>query len=146
MSTPCSGQESDPPPKDLSAERVRVLAAEDPGVQPENQADHFPREIAAQAAQAQVALLSVSRVTSQTNGFVLERRQTLALEATRPQLLNFLRSLAESNSVLRVGDLSVRPNPDRTRLAANVVVVGHYRLHPAEGLKRRSCWKPITRY
>ncbi len=133
MSTPCFGQESDPPPKDLSAERVRVLAAEDPGVQPEYQADRFPNEIAAQAAQAPVALRSVSRVTSQTNGFVLERRQTLALEATRPQFLKFLRSLAESNSVLRVRDLSARPNPDRTRLVANVVVVGHYRLQLSGG-------------
>ena len=131
MSTPCSGQESDPRPNDLSAERVRALAAGDPGVQPANQADHFPREIGAQAAQAQVALLSASRVTSQTNGFVLETRRTLALEAERPQLLNFLRNLAESNSVLRVRDLSVRPNPDGTRLAANVMVVDHYRLQPS---------------
>jgi hypothetical protein len=77
--------------------------------------------------------VSNSRVTSQTNAFVLERRQTLALEATGPHLLNFLRSLAESNSVLRVRDLSFRPNPDRTRLAANVVVVGNYRLQPSGG-------------
>jgi hypothetical protein len=64
---------------------------------------------------------------------VLERRQTLALEATAPQLLNFLRRLAESNSVLRVRDLSVRPNPERTRFEASVKVVGHYHLQPNGG-------------
>jgi hypothetical protein len=130
MSIPCSGQTSGPAPKGLSAERVQVLAAEDPGVQPEDQADRFPRDIAVQADLAQVKLRSASRVTSQTNAFVLERRQTLALEATGPQFLKFFRSLAESNSVLRVRDLSLRPVPDHTGFAANVVVVGHYRLQP----------------
>lgn len=131
MSIPCSGRASDPTPKDLSAERIQVLVAEDPGILPEHQADQFPGAIFVPAAAAQVAILSGSRVTSQTNALVCEKRQTLALEATRPQLMDFLRSLTESNSVLRVRDLALRPNPDRTRLAANVVVVGHYRLQPS---------------
>ena len=131
MSIPCTIQAAEPTPKGLSAERIQVLASEDPGVLPEDQADRFPNAIMSQAAAAHVAILSTSRVTSQTNALVCEKQQTLALEATGPQLLNFLRSLAESNSVLRVRDLSLRPNPDRTRLAANLMVVGHYRLKPS---------------
>jgi hypothetical protein len=126
-----SGQASDPSPKDLSEERVQVLAVEDPGVLPVDQADRFSNAIFAQAAAAQVAIRSGSRTTSQSNGLICEKRQTLALDATRPQFLNFLRSFAESNSVLRVRDLSLRPNPDRTRLVANVKVIGHYRLQPS---------------
>jgi hypothetical protein len=133
LSIPCSGQTVDPTPNGLSAERVRVLATEDPGVLPEDQADRFPNAIFAEAAAAQVAIRSASRVTTQTNAFVLERRQTMALEATGAQFLNFLRSLAQSNSVLRVRDLAFRPNPDRTRLVAQVKVVGHYRLQPSGG-------------
>lgn len=128
MTIPCSGQATDPTPKDLSAERIQLLVAEDPGILPEDQADRLARAIFAQAAAAQVKVVSTSRVTSQSNALVCEKRQTLALEATGPQFLNLLLSLAESNSVLRVRDLAMRPNPDRTWLAANVVVVGHYRL------------------
>jgi hypothetical protein len=131
MSIPCSGRASDPTPKDLSAEQVHALAVEDPGILPENQVDRFARDISAQAAAAQLKILSASRVNSQTNALVCERRQSLALEATGSQLQNFLRGLAQSNSVLRVRDLSMRPNPDRTRLEANVLVVGHYRLQPS---------------
>ena len=131
ISVPCSGQATDPAPKDLSAERIQLLVAEDPGILPQDQADRFARAIFAQAAAAQVAVVSASRVNSQTNSLVCEKRQTLALEATKPQLLNFLRSLAESNSVLRVRDMAMRPNPDRTRLVANVVVIGNYRLQPS---------------
>jgi hypothetical protein len=133
MCIPSLGQTSEPTPKDLSAERVRVLAAEDPGVLPVDQVDRFSVAIQAQQVLTGVALLSFSRVTSQTNAFVCERRITLTLEATKPQLLSFLRHIAESNSVLRVRDLSFRLNPDRTRLIANVVVVGHFRLQPSGG-------------
>lgn len=128
MPFPCYGRTSNSTPKDLSAERIHVLAAEDPGVLPANQADRFSNTIFTQAAAAQVSILSSSGVRSQSNGLVNEKRSTLALEATRPRLLSFLRSLAESNSVLRVRDLSLRPNPDRTRLVANVAVIGHYHL------------------
>ncbi len=136
MCIACLGQTSEPTPKDMSAERVHVLAEEDPGFLPEDQADRFSRGIMAQAAAAQVAVLSTSRATSQTNAWVWEKRQMLALEATGPQLLNFLRNLADSNSVLRVQDLSLQLNPDRTRLKASVVVVGHYRLQPSGGPQR----------
>jgi serine/threonine protein kinase len=97
------------------------------GVAPEDQAALFPNAVAEAAFDAEVAIREATRITSQTNAFICERRQSLSLGATRPQLLNFLRNLAESNSVLRVRDLSLRPDPDRTRLTANVVVVGHYR-------------------
>ncbi len=130
VATRCSSQPSDPAPKDLSAARVHALASEDPGILPEERVDRFASEISAQAAAVQLKLLSASRVTSHTNALVCERRQALALEGTKPQLLTFLQNLAESNAVLRVRDLSMRPTPDRTRLAANVVVVGHYRLRP----------------
>ncbi len=136
MSIPCSAQVTDPTPKDLSAERIQVLMAQDPGILTEDQADGLARAIMSQAAAAQVAVRSASRVTSQSNTLVCEKRQSLALEATGPQLLHFLRSLAESNSVLRVRDLSMRPNPERTRFAANVVVVGHYRLQSSGEAQR----------
>jgi hypothetical protein len=131
MCIPCLGQTSELTPKHLSAERIQVLAAEDPGVLPEDQVDRFAVAIQAQQVLTGVGVASFSRVTSQTNALVCERRQTLALEATKPQLLSFLRNLAESNSVLRVRDLSFHLNPDRTRLKVSVVVVGHYRLQPS---------------
>jgi hypothetical protein len=126
--TPCFGQAPDPTPN--VAEQAQVLTSEDPGVLPVDQADRFSSAIAAQAAAAQVRIIANGRVTSQTNAVICEKRQAVALQVTGPQLLTFLQSLAESNSVLRVRDLTLRPTPDGAQLVANVLVLGHYRLPP----------------
>ncbi len=114
------------------AERIRVLAAEDPGLLPVSDAGHFPQSILAEAFSAKLVLLSSSKVTSLTNAFFTESRQVLNLEATEPQLLHFLGKIAASNSPLRVQSLSLRPTPDQSRLRANMVMVADYRL-PAPG-------------
>jgi hypothetical protein len=110
------------------ATEVKALQAEDSGVLSDDQAERFPATIFAQAAAAGLQITSTSRVTSSTNAFFYERRQSLALQATERQFLDFLQNVGTSNSVLRVRALSSRPNPERTRFLASVTVAGSYRL------------------
>ena len=121
----CRGAEQTPA---NLAERTRVLGAEDPGLIPIDQAPRFSSRIMAEATSARLIVMSASKVTSHTNEFFAELRQNLALEATEPQLLDFLGNLARSNSTLRVQSLSLRPTPDRSRLQVSVAITGDYRL------------------
>jgi hypothetical protein len=117
-------------PVDLT-ERIRVLSAEDLGLLPIDQSRRFSSGIMTETSRAGLLLRSTSRVTSRTNGYFTELRQNLSLEATEPQLLDFLRNVATSNSVFRVQSLSLRPTPDRTRLGASMAIAGDYRLPDA---------------
>jgi hypothetical protein len=129
LQSPCEGAEQAPP--DV-AERIRVLAAEDLGLQPVEQARQFSQSTLAEALRAKVLVLSNSKVTSLTNESFTESRQVLSLQATESQLLEFLGNLASSNSALRVQSLALRPTPDHSRLAADIAIVANYR-RPAPG-------------
>jgi hypothetical protein len=98
---------------------------------PIDQARPFSSSILADATSAGLMVMSASKVTSRTNASFTELRQNLNLEATEPQLLDFLGSLAASNSALRVESLSLRPSPDRSRLRASIAISGDYRLRAA---------------
>jgi hypothetical protein len=127
--SPCRGAEQ--MPVNL-AERIRVLGAEDLGLLPMDQSRRFSSSILTETSSAGLVVLSTSRVTSRTNGYFTEMRQNLALDATEPQLLDFLRNVAASNSALRVQSLALHPTPDRSRLRSSMAMVGGYRL-PAAG-------------
>jgi hypothetical protein len=114
------------------AARIRVLAAEDLGLQPVEQVRHFSQSTLAEALRAKVVVLSNSKVTSLTNESFTESRQVLSLRATESQLLDLLRNLASSNSVLRVQSLSLRPTADHSRLQASMAIAANYR-RPAAG-------------
>jgi hypothetical protein len=127
--SPCKGVEQTA--TDVAA-RIRVLAAEDLGLQPVAQAGHFSQSTFAEALRAKLLVLSNSKVTSLTNESFTESRQVLSLQATESQLLDFLRNLAASNSALRVESLALRPSPDYSRLQVNMAIVANYR-RPAPG-------------
>lgn len=114
------------------AERIRVLEAEDLGLLPSEQAHSFFSRIGAEAGRAGLIIRSTSKANWRTNQLFTEVQQTLNVQATEPQLLEFLRNVAASNSSLRVRSLWVSPTPERNCLQATVAVVGNYRL-PAAG-------------
>ena len=117
------------------AERIRVLGAEDPGLLPIDQAPRFSSSVLTETTSAGLTVTSISKVTSRTNGSFTALRQNLALEATGPQLLDFLRNIAATNSALRVQSLALHPTPDGSRLRVNMAIAGDYRL-PAPGQSR----------
>jgi hypothetical protein len=114
------------------ADRIRSLAAEDAGLIPIEQDRPFSSSILAEASRAGLMVTSTAKVRSRTNQPFTELQQTLAVEATELQLLDFLRNIAASNSPLRIQSLSVRATPDRSRLQATMAIAGDYRLAAGE--------------
>ena len=127
LSSRVLGRAAEPPPAN-AAERIRVLEAEEHGLQPIGPPHLFGASIFAETAKAGLVVKSCSKVSSKTNGALAELRQSLAVESTERQLLDFLGNLAATNSSLRAQSLSLRPTPDRTRLVATLAIAGVYRL------------------
>ena len=64
--------------------------------------------------------------TGQTNSFFEEQYEALHVTSGNEELVNFLMSLTTTNSLIRVKDLSVKPDNAGTRLDANMTLVASY--------------------
>jgi hypothetical protein len=111
--------------------KVRALEGEGANVPPEDQSTHFAGTISSQAGQAGVMILSNSKSQSSTNqvGF-LELSQTIQVQAKEQELVNFLYNLGSSNSLIRVRELTLSPDPPKQQLIATIKLVGSYQKKP----------------
>ena len=105
---------------------VKELESEGLAVPPEDQAFQFNNAINLQASQSGVRIMSSGRSTTSTNQFFMEQSQSISLQAAEPQLVDFLYNLGSGNSLIRVRDLDLRPEPNHHELVANVKVVASY--------------------
>lgn len=105
---------------------VHELESEGLAVPPEEQAFQFNNAINAQAGQSGVRIMSNGRLTTSTNQFFIEKSQSISIQSGEPQLVDFLYNLGSSNSLIRVRDLDVRPEPNHHELVANVKLVASY--------------------
>ena len=110
---------------------VRKLAGEGLEVPLDDQAIHFQSAINAQQVQSGVSVDQIGRQTSHTNQFFLELAQPLTLHSKEPQLVDFLYSLGSGNSLIRVRDLTLRPDPPRQQLMATDKLVASYQKKPS---------------
>ena len=92
----------------------------------EDQAVSFLRTIQSQAQQSGVAVGGTGRLITRTNQFFMEQIQTITVEAGEKQLVDFLYNLGSGDSLVRVRDLSVRPNPAHQQLQANLTLIASY--------------------
>ena len=92
----------------------------------EDQAVAFLRTIQTQAAQSGVAVGGNGRLITRTNQFFMEQIQTITVAAGEKQLVDFLYNLGSGDSLVRVRDLSVRPDPPRQQLQANITLIASY--------------------
>ena len=99
-------------------------------VPPEDQQNQFARAIQNQQAQSGVGIPSFGRTTTQTNQFFLELTQLISVESGERELVDFLFSLGSGNSLIRVRDLALHPNPPRQALSGNVKLVASYQKNP----------------
>jgi len=106
--------------------QVRRLESEGLSVPPEEQSVQFLRTIQAQAAQSQVNILSSGRQAERTNAFFLELAQTFNLQSSEAPLVDFLFNLGSGNSLLRVRDLTLRPDAPHQMLGAGVKLVASF--------------------
>ncbi len=105
---------------------VRQMEKQGESVPAEDQALHFQNIVNSQAGQSKVRLLSTGRINFQTNQFFVELSQTISIESREEQLVDFLYNLGEGESLIRVRDLSLRPDGPRQQLVASVTLVASY--------------------
>ena len=96
----------------------------------EDQQNQFARAIQNQQVQSGVGIQSFGRTTVRTNQFFLELTQLISVESGESQLVDFLYNLGSGNSLIRVRDLALHPNPPRQALSGNVKLVASYQKNP----------------
>ncbi len=106
--------------------QVQAMESEGASVPAEEQAVQFSRAIQMQQAQSGVSIIGTSKQTTRTNQFFLELNQTVSVVSQEPQLVDFLYNLGAGNSLIRVRDLTVKPDPSRQQLSSNVKLVASY--------------------
>jgi hypothetical protein len=116
---------------------LREFEKENSDVPPEDQWLQFANTVQSQAGQSGVHIASVSHINTQTNQFFLEKSQSLSVQSGEQQLVSFLYDLGSGNSQIRVRDLSVRPDPPRQQLVAQVKLVASY--------QKRATARPASR-
>ena len=101
-------------------------------VPPADQAVHFVRLIQNQAAQSGVIPLSMNnqRESTTNNPFFVEQAETITLQSTEKQLVNFLYNLGSGDSLIRVRVLSVQPDQSHTLLSTRATLVASYQKAP----------------
>ncbi len=124
---------------------LREFERENSDVPAEEQSLQFANTVNAQAGQSSVHIVSNSHINTQTNQFFLEKSQSLSVQSGEQQLVDFLFSLGSGNSQIRVRDLSVRPDPPRQQLVAQVKLVASYQKRALAKPANRPAQAPGTR-
>jgi type II secretory pathway component PulM len=112
---------------------VRELESEGQDVPFEDQATRLLETIRSQAVSSGASFLGNTRTTTRTNQFFVEQLQTVSLQSGEKPLVDFLYTLGEGNSLIRVRDLSLRPQDANRQqgLAASVTLVASYQKKPS---------------
>ena len=106
--------------------QIKSLIDENLEVPAEDQANQFSRAIQMQQAQSGVNVTSTSKQQTRTNQFFLELSQNIGVQSGEQQLVDFLFNLGSGNSLIRVRDMSLRPDAPRQALSANIKLVASY--------------------
>jgi len=110
---------------------LKKLEKEGLDVPAEEQALQFSRTVSDEEARSGVTSLSVGRIQTRTNQFFLEQSQTRNVQGGEQQIVDFLYNLGSGNSLIRVRDLSLHPDPQtRQQLAANIKLIASYQKNP----------------
>ncbi len=99
-------------------------------VSSEDQANNFARAVQSQAVQSNVSIISSSKQQLKTNEFFLELIQTFSVQSREENLVDFLYNLGEGNSLIRVRDISLRPDAAHEKIGGNIKLVASYQKKP----------------
>lgn len=109
--------------------KVDVKKFENSGqsIHSEDQAINLMRTIQNQAAACGFGIQNFSRsITHTEDPFFVEQVQNISVIAKEEQLVDFLYKISSGNSMIRVRDLELQPDPPRQRLHANIRLVASY--------------------
>ncbi len=116
----------------LADYRVRLAKLEEQGyaVLPAEQSIQFLRTVQEQASRTGVSISSYgppTRSSVNTNAFFEEQTMTINMQTIGPkELVDFLYNLGAGNSMIRVRDLSIGPDPSQTRLTCRATLIASY--------------------
>ena len=68
---------------------------------------------------------------TRTNQFFQEQNLSIQFTSGGKELVDFLVGIAAGDAMIRVREMSVKPDPSQTRLMGNIVFVGNYQSKPA---------------
>ncbi len=109
---------------------VAKLEQEGAPVPPEDQARDLTLTITEQAQRHQVNVIGSPRSTTHSNQFFVEIAQTLPVQASEKNLVEFLYDLGEGNSMIRARDFSLGSDQPRYALNGNITLVASYQRNP----------------
>jgi hypothetical protein len=95
-------------------------------VTPEDQAIDLMRFYESSAIQNEVQVQNNSGVRTHTNEFFLDQEMTLNVMAREKGLVGFLYVLGSGNSMVRVRNMSLRPDQSHQQLTASITIVASY--------------------
>jgi hypothetical protein len=106
----------------------------DQEVLPEDQANAFRDGVYSQATRSGVGVLSISPPRTSTNLFFLKLSEIVSVECNEQQLVSFLYNMGNDKMQTRVRSLTMRPDPQRYKLNANVTLEASFqKAAPAKG-------------
>ncbi len=101
-----------------------------------DQAINFIQTIQRRSQATGVNIVNTSRSVTHTNDmFYVEQVQSISVEATDAQLVDFLYQLGTDPSMIRVRDLELQPDGPRQKLEASIQLVASYEKTPSKNLK-----------
>jgi len=111
--------------------RLRELEGQGSAVLREEQALQLMRTIQTQAGEHGVPITSTrvgvpSPSTTSTNAFFDEQTMIIGVNTGERELVNFLHALGTGNSMIRVRDMDLRPDPPRYKLNGSITLVASY--------------------
>ena len=95
-------------------------------VLPEDQAIDLIRFYSSRAIDNNVLVQNNSGIKTTTNTFFLDQEMTLSVMAREKGLVGFLYNLGSSNSMVRVKNMSLRPDQSHQQLNASITIVASY--------------------
>lgn len=112
-------------------QRLMAELGGDQIVPQEDQVIELLNTVQNQAVQSGVMVQGSTALPDRTNAFILERGRSFTIISGEPQLVDFLYNLSAGNSLIRVRDLTLRPQmPARQDLSATVKLVASYQKNP----------------
>ncbi|MGZ8900230.1 MAG: hypothetical protein ACXW3Z_09050, partial [Limisphaerales bacterium] len=119
---------------------ARLRELESTGSEMLSNENDLQRVVLMQATAAGVATggSSVTRNSAgNTNQFFQEASISIPFHAGGKELVDFLVGIAAQNAMIRVRDMSVRPEQNQTKLGGTLVFVGNFQQRPATNAPQR---------
>src|SRR6266404_7471280 len=119
--------------KPMYEEEIKKLQREGLDVPAEEQAIQFQRTISDEEMRVGVNPISTGRIMTRTNEFFFTQTQTINVQSGEQPLVDFLFNLGSGNSLIRVQDLILHPDPQtRQQLSGAVKLVASYQKNPSK--------------